>query len=116
MTISVTNFTGSEAVSTTEWSMTTDTAGVAVNTTVGVFQAFLDVNAVTAADAFEFRVYEKARAADTQRLVYYARIAGSQGTPVYSSPSMILGAGWDMTLDKVTGTDRTITWSIRGIT
>jgi len=116
MTISVTNFTGSETVSTTEHSMTTDTSGPDTDTTVGCFQAFIDLSALLAADVFEFRVYEKARAADTQRLAYYARFTNAQGAPLYVSPTMILGAGWDMTLIKVSGTDRAITWSIRGVT
>ncbi len=116
MTISATSFTGTETVSTTEWSLTGDASGPLVNTTVGIFQAVVDLNAVAAADVFEFRVYEKARAADTQRLTYYARIANSQGAPIYCSPSIICGAGWDMTIIKSSGTDRVITWSIRGVT
>ena len=116
MAISVTNYTGTESISTTEHSMTTDTAGPDTDTTLGCFQAFIDFNAVAAGDVFEFRVYEKARAADTQRLVHYARIANVQACPIYASPTLILGAGWDMTLIKATGTDRTITWSIRGVT
>lgn len=116
MTISVTNFTGTEAVSTTEWSLTTDTSGPDTDTTVGMFQAFLDLSALAAGDIFEFKVYEKARAADTQRLVMSARFAGAQGAPIWASPAFILGAGWDMTLKKISGTDRTITWSIRGVT
>lgn len=116
MAISVTNFTGTETVSTTEWSMTTDTAGPDTDTTVGVFQACLDLNALAAGDVFEFKAYEKARAADTQRLAYSARFANVQSAPIWLSPSLILGAGWDMTLKKISGTDRTITWSIRGST
>lgn len=116
MAISVTNFTGTETVSTTEWSMTTDTAGPDTDTTVGIFQAFVDLNALAAGDVFEWRLYEKARAADTQRLATYARFANAQAAPLWISPSFILGAGWDMTLIKVSGTDRTITWSIRGAT
>jgi hypothetical protein len=116
MTISVTNFTGTEAVSTTEWSMTTDTGGPDTDTTVGVFQAFIDLNALAAGDIFEFKLYEKARAADTQRLAFSGQFQGAQAAPLWISPSFILGAGWDMTLKKISGTDRTITWSIRGAT
>jgi len=116
MAISVTSFTGTETVSTTEWSLTTDTAGPDTDTTVGCFQAFIDLNALAAGDVFEFRVYEKARAADTQRLCYYARMANAQAAPLWTSPTLILGAGWDMTLIKSSGTDRLITWSIRGVT
>jgi hypothetical protein len=116
MAISVTNYTGTETVSTTEHSMTTDTSGPDTDTTVGIFQAFIDLNALAVGDAFEFKVYEKARAADTQRVCFYAQFANTQAQPIYASPSLILGAGWDMTLKKISGTDRTITWSIRGVT
>jgi hypothetical protein len=116
MAISVTNFTGTESITTTEHSMTTDTAGPDTDTTVGCFQACIDLSALLASDVFEFRVYEKARAADTQRLAFYASFSNAQATPLWFSPTLILGAGWDMTLKKVSGTDRTITWSIRGAT
>ncbi len=116
MAISITSFTGTELVSTTEWSLTTDTAGPDADTTVGCFQVFLDLSALLAADTFELKVYEKARAADTQRLCFYARFLNVQATPLYVSPTLILGAGWDATLKKIAGTDRTITWSIRGVT
>ena len=104
---------GTETVSTTEWSMTTDTAGPDVDTTDGVFQPFIDLNALAAGDVFEFRVYEKVLTAGTQRLVYSAAFAGPQGNPVWAGPSLMLLFGWDMTLIKISGTDRSIDWSIR---
>lgn len=112
MTITVEAFTGTETVSTTEHSLTTDTAGPDVDTTSGIFQAFLDLNALAAGDEFIFKVYEKVRTGDTQRLVYTATFLGAQATPVWVSPTLILGVGWDMTLDKVAGTDRAINWRI----
>jgi hypothetical protein len=39
-------FSGSETVSTTEWSLTTDTAGPDVDTTDGIYQAFLTLHSV----------------------------------------------------------------------
>lgn len=116
MTITVEAFTGTETVSTTEHSLTTDTAGPDTDTTAGIFQAFLDLNALAAGDEFRFNVYEKVRTGDTQRLVYTATFAGAQGTPVWVSPTLILGVGWDMTLDKIAGTDRAINWRISSIT
>lgn len=112
MTITVEAFTGTETIGTTEHSMTTDTAGPDADTTEGIFQAFVDLNAVAAGDVFEFRAYEKVRTGDTQRLVYSARFANAQSTPVWASPSLILGIGWDMTLRKISGTDRAINWRI----
>jgi hypothetical protein len=112
MTITVEAFTGTETVGTTEWSMTTDSSGPDVDTTAGVFQAFVDLNAVAAGDTFEFKAYEKVRTGDTQRVIYSARFTGAQGTAVWASPSLILGVGWDMTLKKLAGTDRAINWRI----
>lgn len=108
-------FSGNQTVSTTEHSLTTDTAGPDAETSDGIFQCFIDLNAVAAGDVFDFFVYEKVLSSSTQRLVYYARFANAQGAPVFASPSLILLHGWDMTLKKISGTDRSIDWSIRKV-
>jgi hypothetical protein len=108
-------YSSSETVSTTEWSLTTDTAGPDVDTTDGIYQAFLDLNALAAGDTFVFKVYEKTIAASTQRLVFTASFSGAQGCPVWASPTLILLHGWDMTLDRTAGSDRLIDWSIRKV-
>lgn len=108
-------FSGTETVSTTEHSLTTDTAGPDVDTTDGIFQCFLDLNALAAGDIFVFKVYEKVLSSSTQRLCYEATFNGVQGNPIWVSPSLILLHGWDMTLDKISGTDRSIDWSIRSV-
>lgn len=115
MTITVEAFTGTETISTTEHSLTTDSSGPDVDTTAGIFQAFIDLNALAAGDEFIFRAYETVRAGDTQRLVYTATFSGAQATPIWVSPTLILGVGWDFTLDKVAGTDRAINWRISKI-
>lgn len=112
MTITIEAFTGTETVSTTEHSLTTDTAGPDADTTEGVFQPFLDLNALAAGDTVRFTVYEAVRAGDTQRKVYQVEFTGAQATPIWAGPSLLLGVGWDMTLVKVAGTDRTINWRI----
>lgn len=116
MTITVEAFTGTETISTTEHSLTTDSAGPDVDTTAGVFQAFLDLSAMAAGDEFVFKAYEKVRTGDTQRLIYSATFRDAQGTPIWVSPTLILGVGWDFTLTKVSGTDRAINWRISSIT
>ena len=108
-------FTGTETVSTSEWSLTTDTAGPDVETSDGVFQVFLDLNALAKGDVFQFKVYEKVLSSSTQRVVFGVRFANAQSEPVWVSPSLILMNGWDMTLLKVSGTDCAIDWSIRKV-
>lgn len=113
MTITVEAFTGSAVtISTTEISMINGTSTIATNSTAGIYQAFVDLNAVAAGDVFEFRAYEKTITGGTQRLVYYARFANAQASPIFVSPTLVLGIGWDMTLIKSSGTDRALTWRI----
>lgn len=108
-------YTGSASIGATETSLTTNTAGPDVDTTDGVFQVFIDLNALLAADQFQIAAYEKVRGADTQRAVYATAVSGPPATPIFVTPSLILMNGWDFTLKKLAGTDRTITWSIRQV-
>jgi len=106
-------FSGTETVSTTEWSMTTDTAGPDSDVTTGVYQAYIDLSALAIGDTYQFRVYEKVVSGGTQRLVYEAIFTHAQAEPMYVSVPLVLLHGWDMTLKKLVGTDRSISWSIR---
>ena len=59
---------------------------------------------------------EKVRSADTQRVTHIIPIAQAQtGQPNLASPSLILMHGWDVTLIKISGTDRAISWSVRQV-
>lgn len=107
---------GTEAVSTTEHSLATDTSydtGDA-QTTDGVFQVFLDVSDMVAGDQLQIRGYEKCRSGDTQRIFFEAILAGAQSSPIWVSPSFVLMHGWDFTCDALAGTI-TVLWSIRQV-
>ena len=98
-----------ETVGTTEHSFITDTAGPDTATVPGVYQAFIDVNALTAGDEFDLTLYEKvASTSGTQRVVWKHRLVGPYSRPILVLPSFIAGVGWDMTLKKIAGTDRAI--------
>ena len=107
-------FAGSEAISSTEWSLTTDTAGPDVETSDGIFQVFLDVSDMVAGDQLQIRFYEKVGSASTQRVIEEFILVGAQATPVWVSPTIILLHGWDVTLDAIAGTI-TVDWSIRKV-
>lgn len=79
-----------------------------------LLQTWIDFGAMTAADEYEWRVYEKI-SAGTQRIIATNRVVGAQGSPVIL-PSYILGDGWDVTVAKIAGTDRSIAWSLRKMT
>lgn len=103
-------FTGTETISTTEWSLTTDTAGPDAETSDGTFCVVLDTSNIAAGEVFELKFYEKARSGDTQRLMWSAALGAGPG---YVSPWMPAMHGFDFTLVKLSGTDRAIHWSIR---
>lgn len=109
-------FASSQAVDTTEWSCTTDTAYDSgdLQTGDGVYQTFLDVSDMVTGDVLQIRVYEKVQSAGTARTVYECILRDAQPEPVWVSPSLILMHGWDVTLDALAGTI-TVEWSIRKI-
>lgn len=108
-------FSGSETVDTTEHSLTTDTSGPDAETSDGVFQVFIDFNAVTVTEQYQIRVYEKVLSGSTQRIAAEWTVNGPLSAPVWVSPPLLLMHGWDITLDKIAGTARAIDWSIRKI-
>lgn len=107
-------FSGTETITTTEWSLTTDTAGPDAETTDGAYQVLIDLSALAVGDVFEWKLYEKVLAGSTQRVAASARFTVGP-SPIWVSPTVILLHGWDMTLKKISGTDRAIDWSIRKI-
>jgi hypothetical protein len=113
MAITISAYTGSTSISTTEHSMTTDTSGPDTCTTTGIFQAFVDLNAMTGADEFKLAIYETVLASGgTQRKLVEVTFTGVQSPPLVVTPALTLGVGWDMTLIKVSGTDRSLPWRI----
>jgi hypothetical protein len=109
-------YSGTEAVSTTEWSLVTDTSydtGDA-STVDGVFQAFLDVSDMVVGDILQVRIYEKCRSGDTQRVAFEAILRDVQSQPIFVTPSLILMHGWDVTCDALVGTI-TVLWSVRQV-
>lgn len=109
-------FAGTESITTTEHSLTTDTSGPDVEASDGVFQVFLDLSDMVAGDELQIRIYEKVQSSDTQRVVYQSTLVGPQSPPIWVSPSLVLLHGWDVTCDQIAGTSGiTVTWSIRKI-
>lgn len=116
MTIPSQDYTGSETVSTTEWSLTTDTAGPDAQTTVGLYQLFLDLSALVVGNTLQIRVYEKVISGGTQRVVAEWIINGPVADPIWTHGTPIpLMWGWDFTLDMTAGSDAAVTWSIRNV-
>lgn len=98
-------------ISTTEYSLNADSTTLAADTNDYAVQAYIDFANMAAGDQYEIRVLEKINAG-SQLPIYTATVTGVQTEP-FVTPSLILGEGWDVTVKKLAGTDRSIAWSIR---
>jgi hypothetical protein len=107
-------YTNTATISTTPYSLCNNSTTPAAITTDGVYQVFIEFAAMTAAETYDVQILEKVTSGGTQRVIYEARLAGTQAGP-YVSPSLILMHGWDVIVYKFAGTDRSISWSIRQV-
>lgn len=104
----------SASISTSEYSLVSDSTSLANDTTDGVFQIFLDLSALTITEEYELKVYEKVQSAGTKRTLLVANYFGPIVPAHVVLPSLVLMHGWDVT-GKITGTARTVGWSIRQV-
>lgn len=107
-------YTNSASISTTEYSLPNNSTTPAAITDDGVYQVFLDTAAMTVTEQYEIKVKEKVTSGGTQREIYQAILTGAMAE-TWVSPSLILIHGWDVTVKKLAGTDRSIGWSIRKV-
>lgn len=113
--MAITALANSVSISTTEISLISGTSTLQSNTTAGVYQLFIDTANLAAGDEYIIDIKEKiANTSSTQVTVYTSTIEGKQSSP-WVSPALVLMNGWDMTIQQVTGTARTIHWSIRRV-
>lgn len=102
-------------ISTTEISVVTGTSSLATDTNAGIYQAWIDTSTMALGDVFVVRVYEKVEATGgTKRAAFTIPLAHAQvdNLPI---PGLHLRNGWDVTIQKVSGTDRAFDASIRKV-
>jgi len=81
----------------------------------GVYQLWLDAGNMAKGDEFKIRIKEKVEATGgTQKPVFVATLSDVQ-SEVFVTPMLILIHGWDMTIQKIAGTDRAFDASIRKV-
>lgn len=103
----------SATISTTEWFLASNSATATAQTTQCVLDVMLDLSAMVAGDSFRIRVYEKVNGG-SMKIIYDATPQGVQASPLWTLPRRIaLGNGWEVSVIKVSGTDRAIPWSLR---
>lgn len=102
------------SISTTEYSLTNDSTSVATQTADAIIQVFIDFVNMVAGDQYEVKVLEKVYGAGSQRTILHSILTGPQATP-FVTPSLIVMHGWDVTVKRLAGSDRSISWSIRAV-
>jgi hypothetical protein len=108
------SYTGSAVIGSTEFSLPNSSTTLTPISTIGVYQIFIDTSAMSFGDQYEITVYEKITASTNQRTIFNAVLTGIMAD-CWVSPSLILLHGWDVTIQKLAGTDRTMYWSIRRV-
>ncbi len=107
-------YTNSATIGTTEYSLPNNSTTLTPITTDGVYQVMIDSGNMALGDQYQLRIYEKITSGGSQRVIYEAILTGTQ-TDNYVFPSLLLLHGWDVTVKKLTGTDRSFGWSIRQV-
>ena len=118
MAINLTYHVGNNVtVSNTEMSLTVDGGSTTpqVITDAGSFSLWLSgVASMVKGDEFLFKLYEKAHASAAKEVTFTSTLTNVQGGPFTTIP-LLLGAGWDMTLIRVSAADRAFYWTIRRV-
>lgn len=102
------------SISTTEYSLPNDANYNSANgiLTDAVIQALIDFANMAAGDQYEVKIYDKVYSGGTQRKIYHATLTGPQDAPLVT-PAIVLMHAWDVTVKRLAGSDRSISWSIR---
>lgn len=103
-------------VTATELSIVSGTTTLQTITDDGVYQLWVDGTAtMVLADEYKIRIYEKVEATGGVKKVVFTAILRHAQSEIWVSPMLILINGWDMTLQKIAGTDRAFDASIRKV-
>jgi hypothetical protein len=114
--VAITIVDDSASISTTEYSLPGDSAGPTTQTDDCILQVWIDFANMIAGDEYQIRLYEKVNGTGaTQRLAEQWSLVGAQAKPAFVMPTVIVAHGWDVTVKRIAGADRTIGWSIRKV-
>lgn len=104
----------SATIGTTEYWLASDSTTKVDQTADVSLQAFIDFGNMALGDRYQVRVVEKVNAG-TQRNVGQPIILEGVQSSLLVVPSLILGEGWEVGVQKLAGTDRSIGWSLRKV-
>lgn len=102
-------------VGTTELSIVSGTTTLQTVTDDGLYQLWIDAGNMAKGDEFKVRLYEKVEATGGTKKVFFQQTLSDVQSEVYLTPTFLLMHGWDMTIQKIAGTDRAFDASIRKV-
>lgn len=109
-------FSNTNTISTTERFIASNSTSKTPQTTAGLYQLFLDLNALAKSDEFSLKCYEEVRdAASADVVLFDLLLKGVRTYKVYTTPTLFLDNGWEFSLDKIAGADASIPASIRKV-
>lgn len=102
-------------VGATELSIVSGTTTLQTITDDGVYQLWVDAGNMLKADEYAIRIYETVEGTGGTKKVVFKVILSDVQSEIFVTPTLILINGWDMTLQKIAGTDRAFDASIRKV-
>lgn len=113
MAIAFTN--DAATIGTTEYWLASDATTKVDQTDDCMLQVWIDFGAMTATEVYEYRLVEKVNAGTQDNAIGPLRVVGVQSGFVII-PGLMVGDGWEVGVKKISGTDRSIAWSLRKAT
>jgi hypothetical protein len=102
-------------VGSSEISVVSGTTSLQTITTDGVYQLWIDAGNMAKGDEFRIRLYEIVEGTGgTKKVFFEASLLGVQ-SQIFCTPTFVLINGWDMTIQKLAGSDRAFDASIRRV-
>jgi hypothetical protein len=110
MAITITS--DSATISTTEYFLASDSTTATYQTADLGLEVWLDLSNLALNDDFRVRVYEKVNNG-TARTVYDTTFSDAQDPPIKRIEVGLVGEGWEVSIQRTGGSDRSIAWSLR---
>lgn len=105
---------GTTTVGSTEYFLASQSTTATYQTAKLAIEVWLDLNAMAAGDTFVLKAYEKVNGG-TARVVSSTTYTNAQTVPNKRVEIGLVGEGWEISLQKTAGTDRSILWSLRQV-
>lgn len=102
-------------VGATELSIVSGTTALQTITDDGIYQLWIDAGNMAKADEYKIRLYEKVEGTGGAKKVFQTITLLGVQSEIFVSPTYLLIHGWDMTIQKIAGTDRAFDASIRKV-